>query len=71
MDSRIWWLLGAVVAVVLFVALMSPREVSETASVPTTTNSPAPPPKSPPPAPQVITPPPSDSVPAPSTPPKQ
>ncbi|MGE8941255.1 hypothetical protein ACO2I3_05015 [Leptospira interrogans] len=34
MDSRVLWLIGAVVAVVLAVALMSPREPTETATIP-------------------------------------
>jgi len=68
MDSRIWWLIGAVLAVVLVVALMSPREPTETATVPTTNPPTSTAPSSPTPP---VTPTPEATPPAPSGAPKQ
>lgn len=68
MDSRVLWLIGAVVVVVLAVALMSPREPPITATIParpptekTVPTVPAPP----------ATPAPQATPPAPTEPPKQ
>ena len=68
MDSRVLWLIGAVVVVVLAVALMSPRQPTETATIPTR----APVEKTAPPAPAPpATPTPHATPPAPVEPPKQ
>lgn len=69
MDSRMWWLIGGVVALVLVVAMMFPREPTETATIPAPSppaaTTPAPPAD---PAPQATPPAPSDSPASPATP---